>query len=145
MTEGVFAFHNHGLAEYMRGNIDLENDTIRVMLLNGWTPDIDTDENWDDISANEISATGYTAGGATLASPTVTEDDTNNWAKFDAVDVTWSSLAVTTITRAALVKWTGTPSTSIVVGNWLIATNSNGSDYVLRFNVYGILIFKQEA
>lgn len=38
----------------------------------------------NDITGNELSGTGYAR--QTIASPTVTEDDTNHWAKFDAND-----------------------------------------------------------
>lgn len=70
------AYHNLSKA-LMDGDIDLANDTIKVMLLtSSYTPDLDHDFV-DDVSANEVSGTGYTAGGATLASKAITDDDAN--------------------------------------------------------------------
>ena len=43
---------------------------------------------WGDYSANEVSGSGYTAGGATLASQSYNE--ASGVATFDATDVTWS-------------------------------------------------------
>lgn len=141
MAEGDFTWHNTAKKKFQDGDIDLLVDTLRVTLLNGWTPNIDTDEYWDDISANEISATGYTAGGATLGTKSTAVDTTNDRSEFDAADVTWTSLATATITRAALIHWTGTPSTSTIIGSWEIATNSNGGNYTLQFNAQGVLHF----
>ena len=48
------------------GNIDLENDSLKIALVKDtYTPD-STDEVWSDISANECDATGYTAGGKAI-------------------------------------------------------------------------------
>lgn len=48
------------------------SDTIKVALLtSSYTPNQGTDHVWSDISTNEVSGTGYTAGGATLTSPTI--------------------------------------------------------------------------
>lgn len=43
---------------------------------------------WGDLSANQVSGSGYTAGGATLASQSYNE--ASGTATFDATDVTWS-------------------------------------------------------
>jgi hypothetical protein len=50
------------------GNIDLDTDTIKVMLvISAYTPDQDAQDKRDDIT-NEVSGTSYTAGGK-LAEP----------------------------------------------------------------------------
>ena len=41
-------------------------------------------------ATNEVSGTGYTAGGATLSSQAVAFDSTNQVAYFDAADPSWS-------------------------------------------------------
>lgn len=43
---------------------------------------------WGDFSANQVSGSGYTAGGATLGTQGYTE--ASGTATFDAADVTWS-------------------------------------------------------
>lgn len=87
---------------------------------------------------NEISATGYTAGGATLASLAVAQDDTNDRASWDAADVTWTSLATATIQRAIL--YDDTTATKYQAIIWEIGTNSNGGNYTLQFNANGMML-----
>lgn len=55
-------------------SVNWASDTIKVALLtNSYTPDRANDHVWSDISTNEVSGTGYTAGGATLTTPTTAE------------------------------------------------------------------------
>lgn len=79
----------------MNGNIDLDTDTIKVMLVTStYAPNQDTHDYRDDIT-NEVEGTGYTAGGATLANKAVTQDNTDNEGVFDADDVVWSNSTIT--------------------------------------------------
>lgn len=79
----------------MNKEIDLDADTIKVGLLtDSYTPDKDHDL-WGDVSANEVSGTGYTAGGATLANTTVVQDDANDLAYFDSDNPAWSTATIT--------------------------------------------------
>lgn len=76
--------------------IDWDSDTIKVMLVgSAYSPNQDTHDYLDDVVANEVSGTGYTAGGATLASKTITYDGANNVTVLDAADVTWASSTIT--------------------------------------------------
>lgn len=75
--------------------IDLVNDTIKVMLCtSSYTPDQDTHEHKADVT-NEITGTGYTAGGVALANKTVTYTGATNVLKFDADDAQWTSSTLT--------------------------------------------------
>jgi len=97
--------------------INLASDTIKLALVtSSYTPNIDTHDFWDDVSANESSGTGYTAGGQTLANPVVSTDTTNDKAKFDADDVTWTISSALTARYGVLYKSTGTPGTSPLIG-----------------------------
>lgn len=79
----------------MNGSLDLDSDTLKVMLVtSSYTPNIDTHDFRDDVT-NEVSGTGYTAGGATLANKAVTADTTDDEGVFDADDVTWGSSTIT--------------------------------------------------
>lgn len=75
--------------------IDLDSDTVKVALVgSGWTPNQDTMDYFDDVT-NQVTGTGYTAGGATLTGVTWSYTaGTNTW-KFDAADVSWPSSTVT--------------------------------------------------
>lgn len=70
--------------------IDFDTDTIKCMLTtSGYTPDQDVHDYKDDIT-NEVSATGYSAGGATLASKTVTYTGATNKHVLDCADPAWT-------------------------------------------------------
>lgn len=75
--------------------IDLDSDTIKVMLLtSSATPNQDTWDFKDDVT-NEVTGTGYTATGATLGSVTWGyTSGTNTW-KFDAADTSWTTATIT--------------------------------------------------
>jgi len=115
--------YNSFKQKIMDGSIDLDTDTIKVALVtSSYTPDQDSHEDFADVT-NEVSGTGYTAGGATLASCAVTKDNTDNEGVFDATDVTWSNSSITA--RGAVVyKDSGVAATS-----WLIYYDDFGQDY----------------
>jgi len=134
--------YNNGKKNLLNGSFDLVNDTVKVMLVTStYTPDIDADEFIDDVT-NEVSGTGYTAGGATLGTKAVTNDTTNDRGKFDAADTEWTTSTITA--RAAVVyKDTGTPGTSPVLcyvdfgadksttaGTFTIQWNADGIYYI---------------
>ncbi len=98
------------VAKAFNKEIDLDSDTIKLMLLtSSYTPNQDTHDYLDDVVANEVTGTGYTAGGATLANKSVTYDSANNVFIFDADDVTWAS---STITARYAVLYDATPGTN---------------------------------
>jgi len=84
------------LAKALNKEVDFDSDTIKVALVtSSYTPNQDTHDYWDDVVSNEVTGTGYTTGGATLASKTVTYDSGTNVIILDAADVTWSSSTIT--------------------------------------------------
>jgi len=89
-------------------------------------------------ATNEIVASGYTAGGQSIGTPVVAQDDTNDRASWDddGTDVVWTSLATATIQRAILYDDTTVTKWQCLI--WEIATNSNGGNYTLQFGANGI-------
>jgi len=84
------------LKQALNKEIDWDSDTIKVALLtSSYTPNQDTHDYYDDVVGNQVTGTGYTAGGITLSSKTSTYDGTNNVLVLDAADVTWSSSTIT--------------------------------------------------
>jgi hypothetical protein len=97
-------------AKAFNKEIDFDTDTIKVALLtSAYTPNQTAHDYYDDVVANEVTGTGYTAGGQTLASKTVTQDTANRVTILDAADVTWAS---STITARYAVIYDDTPSTN---------------------------------
>ena len=106
----------------MDGSIDLDTDTIKVALVtSSYTPNQDDHEDYADIT-NEVTGTGYTAGGATLANAAVTKDNTNNRGKFDADDTTWSTSTITA--RGAIVY----KDSGVDASSWFVCYIDFGSD-----------------
>jgi hypothetical protein len=122
------------------GNIDLNSDTIKVALVtSGYTPDQDAHDFFNDVT-NEVSGTGYSAGGETLANATMTQDNTNNRGKFDADDVTWATSTITA-RGAVIYKSTGTASTSPLIAyiDFGSDKSSSASNFTIQWHADGIL------
>ncbi|WP_159840229.1 hypothetical protein [Nocardia sp. CY41] len=89
--------------------IDFDTDNIKIMLCtNSYTFDQDTHQYKSSIT-NEVSGTGYTAGGQTLTSVTVTYDAPTNTIKLDAADPSWTGSTLTGVRKAVI--YDSTPGT----------------------------------
>jgi len=100
---------------------DISDDTFKVALVtSSYTPDKDTHEHFDDVT-NEVSGTGYTAGGNTVTG-TLTLDNANDKLTLEFASTNWTSATITA-RGAVYYSSTGTASTST-----LIAYNDFGSD-----------------
>lgn len=102
--------YGQALAKAFNKEVDFDTDTIKVALLtSSYTPNQDTHAYYSDVNSYEVSGTGYTAGGATLASKTVTYDAATNVTMLDAADTAWTS---STITARYAVIYSDTPATA---------------------------------
>lgn len=95
--------------------VDWVTDTVKVALVkSAYVPDQDKHDFWNDVSANEITGTGYTAGGKTLAEKTSKYDEASNTVRLDAKDTEWTE-ATFTARFAVIYKDTGAAETSPVL------------------------------
>lgn len=143
MAQGDIVFYNDFKEQVGKKIHNLSADTIKVTLHTGYTPNIDTHQVWADVSATEYTtASGYTAGGKTLASLTVTQDNTNDRMAWDAADVTWTSLgALSPATPSHAIIWNDTPTSPadpLIAYVVLGTTATNGGDYTIAWNAIGI-------
>lgn len=125
----------------MKGAIALLTDSIYCALLaSSFTPNIATQKFFSDVNASESSGTGYTAGGQILSSPTVTEDDTNSRAVFDAADTSWANSTIANARYAVIYKNTGSAATSPLIGyiDLLSTKSTNGDTFYIQWNTLGI-------
>lgn len=89
---------------------NLTSVTVKALLVDP-TYVFDPDHEFvSSVAGDEVSGTGYAAGfsGAgrvTLASKTVTRDDTNNYVIFDAADVSWAGLNLGATQIGAIILW----------------------------------------
>lgn len=117
--------YRKSMVKIANGEIDFTNDTFKVMLVtSSYTPS-QTHEFRSDVT-NEVSGTGYTSGGATV-DLTVYEDTTNNCAKIDSADVTWSNATITA-RGAILYKSTGNASTDPIITYYDFGSDKSSTD-----------------
>jgi len=124
----------------MNGGIDLDTNTIKVALVTStYTPNQDTHEDMADVT-NEITGTGYTAGGATITTPAVTADNTDNEGVFDGDDVTWTSSTLTA-RGAVLYKSTGVAANDLLICYLDFGSDQSSSagDFTIQWNAEGIV------
>jgi hypothetical protein len=122
----------------MVGECDLDTDSFNVALLSSsFTPNIDSQTVWGDISANEITGTAYVAGGTTLAGVTVTLNTSTDKAILDATDVTWASSTITA--RYAAIYKSGSPAWLVAAFDFGSDKSSNNGDFTVQWNASGIM------
>ena len=143
MAEGDITFYNNFKEQLMLKQVDLDTDTFKLVYLgSGYTFNQDgANPAYADtaITSNEITAANYSAGGHSLTSLTVTQNDASDYAKWDAGDVTISSLGTTTIAHGVVVDDSITaPTADILCFRVEIGTNANGGNYTMSWNAGGI-------
>ena len=144
-------WYNLAVQKIMDGTIDLDTDTLKVMLVQSgysYDPDDDFVDNGGaaDPIDQELTVTGYTggfggAGRKTLANKAVTKDDTNDYAIFDnTADITWTALGSGETIAAAIVIKEVTADTDSYLICYLEVTSTatNGGDITLQFHTNGI-------
>jgi hypothetical protein len=94
------------------GSVNWATDQINVSLhTNTYTVDIDTHAFWSS-ATNEVTGTGYTTAGATLAGKTSAYDTATDQARFLASNTTWTTSTITA--RRAVVYKFNAPLISFV-------------------------------
>ena len=139
MAEGDVVIYNGYKEAALGGEVDFRNggDTLKVMLVAGYTPDIDGDVGYADVSGDEVADASYDAGGATVANQGISLDSGSDTITLDADDVTWTGLDVGTPSHAIL--YDDTHASKVLIACWELGRASNGANYVLQFNASGIL------
>jgi len=116
--------YNRALELWARGSIDFDTDTFRVLLTTATnTENKDTHDFRDDVT-NEVTGTGYTAGGNTVT-VTVTLDTVNDRLDISLGGTTWPASTITA-RKAVYYKSRG----GAAAADELIVVNDFGSDVV---------------
>ena len=103
-----------------KGNVNPDTDTIKVMLVtNAYTENKDSHSKRSDIT-NEITATGYTAGGATCSVVVATDNAT------DRTTYTFQS-----------VNWPGFSGTSAGAVYYKSRGGASSADELIAFDDFG--------
>lgn len=120
--------------------VDWLSDTIKVALCTStYTPSQTTHAYFSSIT-NEVSGTGYTAGGATLGSKTATKSSLT--VSLDAADASWTTATITA-RYAVIYKDTGTGSTSPVLGyvDFGADQTSTAGTFTITWDSTGIFVW----
>ena len=122
--------------------VDWDTDDIKVMLVSSaYTPNQDTHDYVDDVSAYEVTGTAYTAGGQSLASKTVTLDQANNVLILDAADVTWANSTITARYAVIYNNSGATAGQKALIGYIDLVSDqaSNNGNFVIEWDATGIV------
>ena len=127
--------YNSMLTNLVRGAIDFDTDAFKAMLVGpDYAPDVDTHANRSQVS-NEITGTGYTAGGAVTA-VTVTQDNANNRVALSFNPVTWSNATIAGARGVVIYKSRGGAAAAdelVAYGDFGSDKSSSGADFVVTF------------
>src|SRR4030067_1059493 len=138
MAEGDATVINNFKEQLLLTTIDCNTDTFMMAL---YSVALASPDGADVAytAVNEIVAANYIATGQSIGVPVVTQDDGNNWGKWDddCTNVVWNALGAANILEARL--YDDTTAIKWVCILWEIATNSNGGDYTLQFGGDGML------
>ena len=123
-----------GKKAILDGDVDFLVDTIKIVLCDNTVTYNSAHDFLDDIAVGDRVATS-----GALASKATTDG------KFDAADVTFTSLTGSTVTSWILFKDTGTASTSQLIaffdtvsGGGALSFTPNGGNFTLSFGSDGI-------
>lgn len=115
--------------------LDYINDVVKCALFNNSiTPNFSTDASYGvgTYASNEITGTGYAAGGVTLGGKTVTESPTLS-IMYDANDLTWTT-ATWTGARCGL-YWDDTATSPV---DCVVALQTFGADYAVTAGTFTV-------
>jgi hypothetical protein len=133
-------WYGQALLKALNKEIDFDTDVIKVMLCtSAYVPDQDAHVYKDVSVTSEVTGTGYTAGGATLASKTIAYTAATNIIALDAADVTW---AASTITARYAVIYDDSPASSkplLAYVDFGADQSSNNGNFTITWDANGIL------
>lgn len=122
---------------------DNSTTTVKIALVTAsYTPNVDTHDFWNDVSANDVSGANYTAGGNAIANKSVSAPS-SGVVTIDADDpATWTQNAAgfTNARYAILYKDTGNAATSPLMAYYDMTTDRNNrdGDFAISLDAQGI-------
>jgi hypothetical protein len=126
-----------GITAFLQKLMDWDADSWKCALVTStytYDPDHDT---YADLT-NEITNTGYSAGGNAMTTIDAANDDTNDRSECDASDTTFSSISAGDQPGEACVY--NSTVTNNLIANCVLTTPPapNGGDYVIQWDAEGV-------
>ena len=121
--------------------LDLDLETHKVaMFTNTITPNFTTDTAYGvaPYDANEVSGTGYSAGGVALT--TTTFLGSGGSATFDAADTSWASSTITAARGALIYADALAGNNAICLVNFGADYATNNGTFLITWNASGIFV-----
>lgn len=131
--------YGKGIQHLAKADIDWDSIALKAMICTSlYTPNFDTDEFRSSVT-NEVSGSGYTAGGVALTGEAATLDTTNDRLKLDADDADFGTVTFTAGTQLIVYVDTGSSSTDILISNHSFSSQSPaGVPFKYAFHADGI-------
>lgn len=123
--------------EYKRKALAAQGTAYRMVLLKEtFVQNIDTQMNYADISAVEVSAPGYTAGGKLMTGVTIVKNDGTDVSVLSADATTWSNIDLSGSPAAfvAIVVDTGVATTDTIALSDTLKDAATGTAKVFNGN-----------
>lgn len=103
--------------------VDFDSDTVKAMLCtSAYVPNQDTHQYKSSVT-NEVTGTGYTAGGVTLTGKTATYNASTNTLTLDADNPVWTGVTIAEIRFVVFYVDTGSAATSPLISYMDFETN----------------------
>lgn len=121
--------YNSYVRDVITGAVDMDTDTFKMMLV-GSTYDAIADETKKDSHTkrsdvtNEITGTGYTAGGNTATATVAAIDTTNNRVEVSFAITNWTSATLSSVYGGVIYKSRGGLSSADELVAYVSFTNS---------------------
>lgn len=136
----------NGFKQYSNdGSINLELDTLKCALFDkNWVPNKDTMDNWEDISADEMTGTNYPTGGVEVTGKAITHDDDSDKGIFDVDDTNFPNVTLINVRWAVIYK-VGVTTAAKLLAAWDFGADQNpvAVDLLVKWNAGGLLTWTQ--
>jgi len=121
--------------------LSLESETaVKVlMVLDALTPNFDTHDFRADVTANEVSGTGYSAGGNTLTTTEITLS--SGVLTYDGADVAWPTSTISNAMAAVGYFARGGADTAdelMFLSDFVTQASSSGGTFTIQWAAAGI-------
>ncbi len=142
ITVAFYGLTMEKIAEQVGNDVNYLTGAVKLSLhTSTYVPNRDTDDFFNDATNELATATGYTAGGETLAGKTITYDTASDQVRWDANDVTWLFTASKTWQRGVMYIDTAGANTTDPLYSLLDWDSSQtvSTTYTLQWDPAGIL------
>jgi hypothetical protein len=136
---GLFALTIIDILDATQLAVDLSLTTNKwALFTNSITPNYTTDTAYGvaPYNANEISGTGYTAGGAVTASPTLTVS--SGIVTYDQADTSWTTSTITNARAALLYSDALAGNNAICLVDFAADYSTSAGTFTIQWNASGV-------